>query len=64
MLQNDPSSPDLFAVMTFHNNEPGTIGIAWVGTACRPDWGKGSRSSINEYYNTDARTGQVSTNTF
>jgi hypothetical protein len=43
--------------MTFNNNQPGVVGLAWVGVACSSDITY--RASINEYFYTDASTGQV-----
>jgi hypothetical protein len=43
--------------VTFENNQAGVVGIAWLGTTCRTNIT--FRTSINEYFETDASTGQV-----
>ncbi len=50
---------DANVVMAFRNNQPGTVGIAWGGSVCDsdPKW----RTSLNEYFIDDLRSGQVTT---
>jgi len=48
---------DANVVLAFRNNQPGTVGIAWGGSVCDrdPKW----RTSLNEYFVDDLRSGQV-----
>ena len=58
-LPTSDNSIDAFAMMSFRNNMPGTIGIAFVETTCRLE--KYVRTSINEYTLTQLLTAIVST---
>ncbi len=44
--------------MTYQNNQAGVVGLAWVGTVCYPN--TSYRASINEWFQSDAQTAQVS----
>ena len=65
-LNMDPN-PHLYVFFTYQNDEPGTAGIAWVGTVCQARLTEvgyigikeDRRSSINEYFVDDINTAEV-----
>ena len=48
--------------MTYANDAPGVVGIAYVGVVC--DTTATWREAIVEYFTSDAATGQVTNNCF
>ncbi len=54
-ITDDTINANIF--VTFENNQPGVVGIAYVNATCSSD--RTIRASINEYYLTPASTGQV-----
>jgi hypothetical protein len=42
--------------LSFDNDTPGTVGIAWVGTVCNDPTYK---TSINQYFVSDSKTAEV-----
>ena len=51
------SSINANVFMTYQNDEAGLVGLAWVATVCRENMT--FRTSINEYFVSDAATGQI-----
>lgn len=43
--------------LTFADNEPGAVGIAWFRSVCESDITH--RTSVIEYFNTDVATAQI-----
>lgn len=56
-VATDPRNPDLFAFLARDGNQPGILGIAWLGSLCSPN--KAGRVSITEFFNGDLPTAQV-----
>ena len=49
---------DDFVYLTFRNNQPGTVGMGYVGTVCDDD--VTARTNLCEYLNDDLTSGHVS----
>ena len=53
-ITDDSVNANVF--LTYANDAPGTVGIAWLGSVCGA---KSERVSINEYFVSDASTGHI-----
>jgi hypothetical protein len=54
-ITDDSINANIF--VTFANNQPGTVGIAWASTTCSKDIS--FKAAIVEHYQSDASAGQV-----
>jgi hypothetical protein len=46
-------------MMAFRNSQPGTVGIAYVGTVCTPPGNARLRVALCEYFTDDMKSGEV-----
>ncbi len=46
-------------MMAFRNSQPGTVGIAYVGTVCTPPGNAKLRVALCEYFTDDMKSGEV-----
>jgi len=59
LTQANPIEADAYSYFCYENNEPGIIGIGYLGTICRTGNEKRYRTNINEYYQTDLESAEV-----
>ena len=45
--------------MTYKGGASGVVGIAWTGVVCYPDYYKGYRVGINEWFGSDLTSAEV-----
>jgi hypothetical protein len=59
VVRQNSWQPDIddFVYLTFRNNEPGTVGMGYVGTVCADD--VTARTNLCEYLNDDMTSGHV-----